>query len=271
MHGPAASLSILIALTALAQPPSSKGVNFYSLEKEIELGQQTAASLEKSLPILHEPKLDAYLARLGASLADQADKRFAYRFQLYGDRNPQPPPPSLLMMFPMDAFKGKAAEPIAVAGGSVFVPLSLLAEADSEAEFAAQLAHAMAHISLRHSSRQSTRVQIIDRARIPLDSAQGPVGEMGLLTFARQFELQADQVAVGTIAEAGYDPAAVVRYLERHRQSDNAAKTQTFSAHPPVTRRLETVNAAIAALPARTYTAATGDFDAIKSLAANAH
>jgi predicted Zn-dependent protease len=266
----AAALSILTALTALAQAPSSKGVNFYSIEKEIELGQQIAASLEKSLPILHEPKLDAYIARLGASLAAHADKRFAYRFQLYDDRNPPSAPPSPAMMFPVDAFKGKPAEPIAIAGGSVFVPASLLAEADSEAEFAAQLAHAMAHIALRHASRLATRRQLVD-SYTP-GGNPGPVApELGLMALARRFELEADQVAVATIAEAGYDPTAIVRYLERHRQSDSARKSQIFSAHPLVTKRLETVNAAIGELPARTYPAASGEFDAAKALVANTH
>jgi predicted Zn-dependent protease len=85
---------VATALAASAQAPSSKGLNFYSIEKEIEIGKQVAANLEKSLPIVHEPRLDAYIARLGANLAEHADQGFAYRFQFYDDGHSPSAPPS---------------------------------------------------------------------------------------------------------------------------------------------------------------------------------
>jgi predicted Zn-dependent protease len=256
-------LLMVTALTVSAQAPSSKGLNFYSIEKETELGKQVAANLEKSLPIIHDPKLDAYGARLGALLAEHSDQGFAFRFRFYDDRLSPPEPPLPAMMFPADAFKGKPAEPIAVAGGPIFIPLSLLADADSEGEFAAQLAHAMAHIALRHSSRLATRGQII--SYYPAGSQAPATAPLGFLTFARQFELQADQLAVGAIAEAGYDPTAMVLYLEQHRPSDGGQVSQVFSAHPTASKRIETVNVAIRELPARLYSAGTGEFEAMKA------
>jgi hypothetical protein len=102
-----AALLMMTALTAFAQAPSSRGLNFYSIEKEIEIGKQVAANLEKSLPILHEPNLDAYVTRLGANLAERSDQGFAYRLRFYDDRQSPSVPPSPAMMFPIDAFKGK--------------------------------------------------------------------------------------------------------------------------------------------------------------------
>jgi predicted Zn-dependent protease len=259
-------LLMVTALTVSAQAPSSKGLNFYSIEKETELGKQVAANLEKSLPIIHDPKLDAYGARLGALLAEHSDQGFAFRFRFYDDRLSPPEPPLPAMMFPADAFKGKPAEPIAVAGGPIFIPLSLLADADSEGEFAAQLAHAMAHIALRHSSRLATRGQVTSYY-IPAGAQSPPTMALGLLSLARKFELLADQFAVGIIAEAGYDPAAMVRYLEQHRPSEGGQVSQVFSAHPTASKRIETVNVAIRELPARLYSAGTGEFEAMKATA----
>jgi predicted Zn-dependent protease len=144
--------------------------------------------------------------------------------------------------------------------------LSLLADADSEGEFAAQLAHAMAHIALRHASRVATRGRAV-AYYIPAENQGTAAIPLGFLTFARQFELQADQVAVGMIAEVGYDPAVMVRYLEQQRPSDGGQISQVFSAHPSVSKRIETVTAAIRMLPALSYSAGTGEFEAMKATA----
>jgi predicted Zn-dependent protease len=261
-----AVLVVVTAFTAFAQAPSSKGLNFYSIEKEIEIGKQIAASLARFLPIIYEPKLDAYVARLRANLGERSAQGFVYRFRFYDDRVSPFRPAFPAMIFPTDALKGKPAEPVVVAGGPIFIPLSLLADADSEGEFAALLAHAMAHVALRHASRVTTRGQVTGYY-IPAGTQGAAAAGLGLLTLARRFELQADEFAVGTIAEAGYDPAAMVRYLEQNRSSDSGLRSQVFSAHPTVNKRLETVNAAIRELPARTYSAGTGEFEAMKTVA----
>jgi len=172
--------------------------------------------LEKSLPIIHEPNLDAYVTRLGASLAEHSDQGFAYRFRFYDDRQSpsMPPSPAMIVSDGCVATRGRAI--------AYYIP----------------------------AENQGT-------AAMPL----------GFLTFTRQFELQADQVAVGTIAEVGYDPAAMVRYLEQRRPNDGRKLSQVFSLHPAVKKRLDTVNGAIGELPARTYSAGTGEFDAMKAMA----
>ena len=76
-----------------------------------------ADGVEKSLAIIHEPKLNAYLARLGAEMVQYADNRFAYGFTLYDDRNPPFAPLSRLMATPADGFGGEELEPVAIAGG----------------------------------------------------------------------------------------------------------------------------------------------------------
>lgn len=54
------------------------------------------------------------------------------------------------------------AEPMAVAGGGIFVPAGLLANSPTEAAFALKLAHAIAHIALRHPTRMATRAEIVE-------------------------------------------------------------------------------------------------------------
>jgi predicted Zn-dependent protease len=115
------------------------------------------------------------------------------------------------MAMPTNALRGPAGEPIAFAGGPIFVPLGLLASAENESVFAFQLAHAMAHVALRHPTRLATRLENMrNRGRLRM-----PGGADFNAKFVQQCELQADSVAAGMVVKAGYDAEAVVRYLER--------------------------------------------------------
>lgn len=275
----ASVLSGMLLWPAFAQEPSAKGVNFYSLEREIRLGQEAAATLARTLPIVHEPKLDAYLAKLGAELSS-ADPQFTYSFTIFEDRKPL----GLQwvgMAMPADALAGRATEPVALPGGPIMVPMSLLAEAQDEAELAFQLAHAMAHIALRHATKLATRQELMAIATVPLQiqrtagsrgtdillANQDVAFEAGRLAFTRGFELQADTIATRMVASAGYDPESMVRYLEG-TLGDVARSTKIFSPHPATDRRMKTVEVEEAKLPASIYTASTGEFDEIKALAA---
>ena len=287
MNSVAASVLMgLLVLPAHAQEPSAKGVNFYSLEREFQIGQEAAATLARTLPIVHEPKIDAYLAKLTAELAKYASSPFDCSFTVYEDRKPLGLQWVALrnaraVAMPADAFQWRAAEPVALVGGPILVPLSLLADAPDEAAFAFQLAHAMAHVALRHATRQATRQEILDIGTVALQvqkvsspaaaailSTQPLAMQLGMLTLARAFEREADTVAAGIVAEAGYDPATVVAWLEGQPPA-GARPSRVFSAHPTMDRRVETVRAKMEKLPSRVYAAETGEFDEVKALAAS--
>jgi predicted Zn-dependent protease len=268
-----AILTALLVLPALAQQPSSKGVNFYSLEREIRTGQQIGADLERTLPIVRVPKLDAYIAKIAGPLTSHADPQFPYRFVMYEDRGfPAAPPIALLM--PKDPFLGQPLEPVSVCGGPIFVPISLLATARSESEFAFQLAHAIGHVALRHATREATREELVEVAAVPI--ANRPINnvmqhgiELGLLSFIRFYERQADSFATVILAGAGYDPEEAIRAFEEQAAAGIGATGKAFSVHPAPERRIDTIRAKLAELPPRTYTVTSGEFAEMKKLAAD--
>jgi predicted Zn-dependent protease len=269
-----ATLLLILAGSVFAQQPTAQGVNFYSLDREIALGRQAAAGFAGER--VGDPALNAYLAKLGASIAKSADPRFRYTFAFYDDRKPfaVPGPPLAL---PADAEVDRS-EPIAIAGGPIFVPLSLLADAASEAAFAFQLAHAVAHVALRHATRLATRAAVMEigaaaAAQVEVDGALTRVAlregarlatPLARMQFARGFEKQADSLAVSLADAAGYDPLAVVPSLEGRVESES----RTFSAHPSGSARAEVVRDAAGKLPVRDSSADTGAFLAMKVLAA---
>jgi predicted Zn-dependent protease len=134
-------------------------------------------------------------------------------------------------------------------GGYIFVPESLLLAARDEAEFAGMLAHAMAHATERHATRLMTRCEI---ATVANSSADGRTVPMSMLMFQREFEREADTLAVQIAAIAGFDPQALVRYIDR-TQVDGRSKV--FSSMPLRAERVQKMERSIATLPERTYAA----------------
>ena len=184
---------LLAAVSTTLAQPSSQGVNFYSIEKEIELGKQLASETQTS----RQAQPDARLQTIGDRLAAKTDGAYQYHFFVYSTVNPQ-------------------AEPIALPGGPVFVAQSML-PAD-EAETAAILAHAIAHIALRHYTREMTRSEIGTKAAANPAAATNGAVQLASKNYSAplntSFEFDADRFAVKLLIDAGYDPQALVRWLE---------------------------------------------------------
>jgi predicted Zn-dependent protease len=152
-------------------------------------------------PPVREPKLDAYVSKLGEELAQHLPywstfSPVGYRFSVYDDRK---------------TVDLQRREPITYADGPIAVPLAALASADNEPVFAFQLAHAMAHIALRHSEAYANRVKRMQRQ----GTERMPGSADSNVIFVRQNELEADGAAAGMLLNAGFSVDPVIRYLEK--------------------------------------------------------
>jgi predicted Zn-dependent protease len=144
-------------------------------------------------------------------------------------------------------------EPRTLLGGRILVPAGLFSSARGEAEFAGMIAHAMAHVAASHLTRTETSGHF---AGIPLifiggwdgtgASGRGTLLPAAYLKLARANELEADRLAAEAMAGAGYDPAALARYIRREQ-------TEPAPLLPPREGRLAALDAIIAALPPATY------------------
>ncbi len=232
---------------ALAASAQQKGVNFYSLEKEADLGAKLSeAMLKQKTPTAH-PEVREYVQRL-------ADKVMpAVPIDATG-RNFQQFKIAVIVEDTIDTHG--THEPWVLPGGYIFVPEALLLAANDEAEFAGMLVHALSHAAGRHATRLMTRNEIAQLSLKGLPQSPGTINAansaipMNLLTFQREFENEADLMAVNLASAAGFDPAAFERYVER-TQVDEAGKA--FSSMPLRGARLAKIESAIAVLPARSY------------------
>jgi len=239
---------ISLGLGAMAQQAREpgKGVNFYSIQQETALGNQLAGEFRQGTRPVESAAALAYVNWIGQRLASQmGGPPFHYTFELIAD---SPRRLDEVANFP---------------GGFLFVPASLILEAKDEDELAGMLAHAIAHIASRDETRQATRAELMHIAGMPLISMTGWTGTamregeswvmpLALLQMWRRYELDADLLAVRTMAAAGYDPAALARYVERVEPPDGK-QAKLGSALPQRSRRLESIRAAIGDLPAQVY------------------
>src|ERR1044071_3059664 len=59
-----------------------KGVNFYSLEKEIALGKQMAQEVERQAKIIEDPAIAEYVNRVGQNLVRNSDAKVPFTIKV---------------------------------------------------------------------------------------------------------------------------------------------------------------------------------------------
>ncbi len=114
----------------------AKGVNFYSIEKEMALGKQLAEEVERQSRVVDDPVVSEYVNRLGQNLVRNSDAKVPFTIKVLDSDE-------------VNAF--------ALPGGYLFVNTGLIERTESEAQLAGVLAHEIAHVAARHGTRQATR------------------------------------------------------------------------------------------------------------------
>src|ERR1700678_1068754 len=209
-----------------------KGVNFYSLEKEIALGKQLASEVERQAKIINDPVVAEYVNRVGQNLVRNSDAKVPFTIKVIDSEE-------------VNAF--------ALPGGFFFVNSGLVMKADNEAELAGVMAHEIAHVAARHGTKQATRGEIAQLGMIPLIFMGGWTGygiyqaasvlvPVGFLQFSRAMESEADLLGLEYMYKTGYDPTAFVDFFEKietleKRKPGTMAKV--FSTHPPTDARIQ--------------------------------
>src|SRR5512141_404217 len=59
-----------------------KGINFYSLEKEIGLGKQLAQEVERQAKIIDDPVIAEYVNRVGQNLVRNSDAKVPFTIKV---------------------------------------------------------------------------------------------------------------------------------------------------------------------------------------------
>ncbi|NMM46445.1 M48 family metalloprotease [Rhodospirillaceae bacterium KN72] len=180
---------------------------FNSLEDDAALGRQEHPKLVAEFGGEYEnPRLQSYVEKLGQVLAGYAEyQEFQYKF-------------TIVNSWIVNAF--------ALPGGYVYVSRGLLALASNEAELAGVVGHEIGHVNARHTAQRIAQSQLAQGLLLGavLVTGQQAIGNIGsgiassvLKSFSREQEMEADSLGLRYMSRAGYDPEAMVGFLDTLR------------------------------------------------------
>lgn len=214
-----------------------------STDKEVEMGRKLARAVQKELPLILDEPMQERVRGIGEKLVAVCDrKELVYAFAVVKDEE-------------VNAFS--------LPGGYVFVNDGLVNKVANDDELAAVMAHEIAHIAARHAMKRyesNLGAQLLQIASLAASRQGADMRGVGVafqaarLAYARQDELEADQLGVRYLKAAGFDPHAALTFLERlhaltrdkiHYLPRDVVRPQYAMTHPFVPERIRAVKEAL--------------------------
>jgi Zn-dependent protease with chaperone function len=241
----AATLTLILLLNLplilQAQTPVKAPKNPYSIDKDVQLGQQAAAEVERQLPILRNRDVQDYITRVGERLAEAIPREF---------QNPA-------FRYSLKVVDARDINAFALPGGFSYVNRGLIEAAQNEGELAGVIAHEYSHVALRHGTAQAAKANkyavlgaIGQIAGAVIGGGAGGAVAQGsqlgvgayFLRFSREYEKQADILGSRIMANAGYDPHDLANMFRTIEREGGKGGPQWLSSHPNPANRYEYIN-----------------------------
>lgn len=215
-------------------------------EQEIALGLQAAPEMMNEFGGLDSStEAQTFVDEVGRQLAEQsaaADTPYQYEFHLLAD--------------------DQVINAFALPGGQIFITAALYDRLETEGQLAGVLAHEIAHVVARHGAEHIAKAQLTEgltgAAVVAAYDPENPntqyaaqmalvVGQLVTLKYGREDELESDRFGVQFMAEAGYDPTALIAVMEILAEASSGnQQPEFFSTHPNPGNRVAQIEALIA-------------------------
>lgn len=240
-------IGLLIAAFSLLSYFGSKEFNPFTGEKqylsitpeqEIALGLQAVPEMiDQFGGLSHDPKGQLLVEKVGSRLTDDSrvkDTDWKFNFHLLADDQT------------INAFS--------LPGGQVFITQALFSKLKTEDHLAGVLGHEIGHVLARHSAQHIAKEQLTQGLTGAVMAASGDrdagrmaafVGQMVNMKYGREDELQADELGVSLVAQANYDPRAMIEVMRILQEAGGAGPIEFFSTHPNPANRIEHIQAVI--------------------------
>jgi beta-barrel assembly-enhancing protease len=234
-------LTLVLALllsVAVALPSPGHAI---TIGEEEELSSEMLRIIFKKLPVVEDPYITGYVNRVGKRiLSVMPEQPFRYRFYVIN----------------ADMYNA-----FATPAGHIFIYSGLLEAMDGEDELAGIIGHEIAHVYCRHISQKIEFAKKVGWAQLAgmaagilLGAAGGSgaaasavtmgsaaAGATTQLAFSRDNEMQADQLGLKFLADAGYGTDGLFRVLKKIRSKQWFSKEQVptyMMTHPAIEDRI---------------------------------
>lgn len=143
-------------------------------------------------------------------------------------------------------------------GGKVAVYTGILPITKNENGLAVVMGHEIGHALANHSAEQMSQQYGLNLVGSLVGAASTNtswgsafqqyypvVGQVGLLSYSRKMELDADLTGLYLMAMAGYDPNEAIPFWERMSQGGSAGTAEFLSTHPSDATRIAKIREAL--------------------------
>jgi predicted Zn-dependent protease len=213
------------------------------VDQEMRLGLESAPQMAAEMGGAADPRDDPrarFVAEVGDRLVKRSDAHLSpyvenFHFYLLND-------PDTINAF-------------ALPGGQIFITRGLFDKLDDEAELAGVLGHEIGHVVNRHAAEHmasgrlgqllTTAVGVGasgDRRGREAAMVAAMVNQMTQLRFSREDESEADRFGLRYMAQAGYDPSAMLDVMTILKEASKGSRQPEFLAtHPLPETRLQEI------------------------------
>ena len=238
-------VAVFIFLTGLIAPPDAESI---STKEEEKLAKEFLIAVKKHLQLIDDSIIVNYLNTVGQRLVKVFPSMpFEFHFYMVQDDT-------------YNAFAGPA--------GHIFMHSGLFLAMESEEELAGIIGHEIAHVTSRHISdriERSTKIGAATLAGVAAGILLGvagagkaasavtlgavAAGQSSVLAYSREAEIQADQVGLIYLTEAGYNGKGLLTSLKKIRSKEWFGTKQIptyLKTHPASEERIAYIGAWLA-------------------------
>ncbi len=200
----------------------------FGTEKEVSMGNAIAQYVEKENEINTDVDVNERVAEI------------TKRLQAVSDRKE--------LLYSVQVINNEEVNAFALPGGYIYVYKGLVDQVDNDDQLAGVIAHEFGHITAKHAMKRLqasyayTILQVLSATTGNAQMIPGiDLAFASIITgYAREDEFQADRLAVKYMTRAGYDPQAMVQFLEKLQVINEKAPIRRYSywrTHPYTSQR----------------------------------
>jgi predicted Zn-dependent protease len=209
----------------------------YSTDKEVTIGKNITRQVEKEYELVKNPLVIERINNIIDEIAVVADRKdinyYVYALQAKEEEKED----------------GADVNAFALPGGYIYIYDGLIDFVDNDDQLACVIAHEVGHIVAKHSVKKlqaSMGYTLLSLATIASgdpELAQGTNYALVnvLLAYSREDELLADKLGARYAKKAGYNPRAMIDFLEKLRQKqkeDPIREKSLYRTHPYFSDRI---------------------------------
>jgi beta-barrel assembly-enhancing protease len=260
---PAVAVVVALVVPVYGQTKIVAPRNKYSVQEDVQLGQEASREVKQQLPMLNDDRVDDYVEDVGRRLVGAIPAEFRHN----GFR------------YTFDVINQKEINAFALPGGPMFLNRGMIEAAKSEGEMAGVMAHEISHVALRHGTAGATSGQkwqigsvagqilgaIVGGGLGQVLSTGSQIGAgLKIMSYSREFERQADLLGAQILARAGYDPREMANMFRTIEAEGGRGGPEWMSSHPNPGNRYNAIMNEARALRVQ-GNANTGQFQTIQA------